>query len=85
MEVKYDKIGKDYNLTRKADKLLTENLVKYLAPKVEGIYLDIGCGTGNYTIELQKRGLRFIGIDPSERMIKKAKTKNSEIEWRIGC
>ena len=84
MEAKYDKIGKNYNLTRKADTLLTENLLRYLAPEEHGIYLDVGCGTGNYTIELQKRGFRFIGIDPSEKMLEKAKLKNSEIDWRIG-
>jgi len=84
MKIKYDEIGKEYNLTRKADSLLTENLIKFLAPKTEGIYLDIGCGTGNYTDKFHKRGFRFIGIDPSERMLKKAKNKNSEIDWRIG-
>ena len=84
MQVKYDTIGKDYNLTRKADKLLTENLIKYLAPNREGIYLDIGCGTGSYTIEFQKRGFRFIGIDPSERMLEKAMKRNTDIDWKLG-
>lgn len=84
MEAKYDKIGKDYNLTRKADKLLTENLIRHLAPTKEGIYLDIGCGTGSYTNELQKRGYSFIGIDPSERMLEKARTLNSKIDWQLG-
>lgn len=84
MKAKYDQIGKDYNLTRKADKLLIENLIQYLAPKQEGLYLDIGCGTGNYTIELQKRGFKFIGIDPSEKMLEQAKVKNSAIDWKIG-
>ncbi len=84
MEAKYDKIGKNYNLTRKADTHLVENLLKHLAPKEHGIYLDIGCGTGNYTIELQKRGFQFIGIDPSKKMLEKAKIKNSTIDWRIG-
>ena len=54
MKVKYDTIGENYNLTRRADQLLTENLIKHLAPEKDGIYLDIGCGTGSYTIELQK-------------------------------
>lgn len=84
MKVKYDTIGKDYNLTRKADPLLTEHLIKYLAPNKDGVYLDIGCGTGSYTIEFQKRGYSFIGIDPSVRMLAAAKTRNSKIEWRLG-
>ena len=57
MEAKYDKIGINYNLTRKADNYLTERLYALLNPDKSGIYLDIGCGTGNYTIEFQKKGL----------------------------
>jgi len=84
MEVKYDKIGTDYNLTRKADKFLTSRLLKHLNPNKNGIYLDIGCGTGNYTNALQRKGHQFIGIDPSTQMLQKAKLKNNEIDWRIG-
>lgn len=84
MDVKYDKIGTDYNLTRKADTYLTEQLIHHLKPTKGGKYLDIGCGTGNYTNELQKKGFNFIGIDPSELMLDKAKLKNKEIYWKIG-
>jgi len=84
MVVKYDKIGLDYNLTRKADKYLTEQLLHHLKPIKSGIYLDIGCGTGNYTNALQKNGFQFIGIDPSKEMLEKSKLKNNEIDWRIG-
>lgn len=84
MEVKYDRIGIDYNRTRKADPYLTERLQVHLNPNELGLYLDIGCGTGNYTNELQKRGFQFIGIDPSSEMLDKAKIKNPQIEWQIG-
>lgn len=84
MKVKYDKIGTDYNLTRKADKYLTAQLLRHLKPVKGGKYLDIGCGTGNYTNELQKKGFLFIGIDPSKEMLEKAKLKNNKIDWRIG-
>jgi ubiquinone/menaquinone biosynthesis C-methylase UbiE len=84
MEARYDKIGIDYDLTRKADKNLTERIYDLLKPDADGIYLDIGCGTGNYTIEFQKKGLNFIGIDPSIDMLVNAKKKNDKINWRIG-
>lgn len=84
MGVKYDSIGTGYNLTRKADKLLTENLLRHLAPEKDKTYLDIGCGTGSYTIEFQKRGYHFIGIDPSEKMLLKAKSKSNLVDWKIG-
>tara|TARA_R110000868_G_scaffold95865_4_gene263501 strand:- start:191 stop:1027 length:837 start_codon:yes stop_codon:yes gene_type:complete len=84
MGIKYNKIGVDYNLTRKADTFLTEQLFNHLEPNKNGKYLDIGCGTGNYTIELNKKGIPFIGIDPSKKMLEKAKLKNKKIEWKIG-
>ncbi|MBT8183080.1 MAG: class I SAM-dependent methyltransferase [Eudoraea sp.] len=84
MKVKYDKIGIDYNSTRKADPFLTNKFIKHLSPIKDGIYLDIGCGTGNYTNELEKNGLQLIGIDPSERMLGKAKCINKNVDWRIG-
>lgn len=84
MGSKYDKIGVDYNATRKADPFLVQKLLEHLQPHKKGIYLDIGCGTGNYTNEFQKKGFDFIGIDPSELMLEKAKRKNYQIDWRIG-
>jgi len=84
MGVKYDKIGIDYNLTRKADKFLTQQLLYRLNPRKDGFYLDIGCGTGNYTNEFQRKGYQFIGIDPSIEMLEKANSKNQSIEWKVG-
>lgn len=85
MKIKYDKIGTGYNQTRKADKHLTQQLLLHLNPSPKGIYLDIGCGTGNYTNEFQKNGYQFIGIDPSIQMLEKAKLKNKAIDWRLGA
>jgi ubiquinone/menaquinone biosynthesis C-methylase UbiE len=59
-------------------------LLRHLNPEKDGLYLDIGCGTGNYTDALQRKGFRFIGIDPSFEMLEKAKSKNQQIDWRIG-
>lgn len=56
MEVKYNKIGSNYNSTWKADPLLTKKLLEHLKPEKDGLYLDIGCGTGNYSIALNKKG-----------------------------
>ncbi len=82
---KYDRIGADYNLTRKADTYLTQQLIRHLQPTKSGKYLDIGCGTGNYTHALQKKGFDLIGIDPSELMLEKAKLKNTQIYWKTGA
>ena len=84
MEVKYDTIGKGYNLTRKADPFLSRELIKHLKPIKEGIYLDIGCGSGNYTSQLAEYGLQVIGVDPSIKMLEQAQLKTDTIDWRIG-
>nr|WP_238446528.1 class I SAM-dependent methyltransferase [Alkalihalophilus pseudofirmus] len=43
----------------------------------------MACGTGNYTIALEKTGLKITGSDVSEEMIKKAKGKSSTIDWEV--
>lgn len=84
MDIKYDKIGTGYNLTRQADPYLTEILLFKLQPKTDKLYLDIGCGTGNYTITLANKGFNFVGVDPSEKMLKKAKSRHLGINWLKG-
>ena len=84
MQAKYNTIGNNYNVTRKADPFLADMLYSLLQPKPNGLYLDIGCGTGNYTNALHKKGVDFIGIDPSTKMLNEAKKKNATIDFRIG-
>ncbi len=60
MQAKYDAIGTNYNQTRKADPYLTEQLLKHLNPTKEGVYLDIGCGTGNYTNALREKDFSLL-------------------------
>lgn len=84
MEAKYDKIGQHYNTTRKADRALLARVIAHLDPKPLGQYLDIGCGTGNYTIELHKKGVHITGIDSSNEMLKIASDKCKEVVWQLG-
>lgn len=77
----YDRIGKNYNLTRKADPYLAKRLHHFLRTQPTEKYLDIGCGTGNYTVALHDIGIRFIGVDPSMQMLQKAKANNPNIQW----
>ena len=84
MPAKYTTTGIHHNQTRKADPYLTEQLLKHLNPRKNGLYLDIGCGTGNYTNMLQEKGFQCIGIDPSIEMLQKAQSQNKNIQWKIG-
>jgi ubiquinone/menaquinone biosynthesis C-methylase UbiE len=77
----YDIIGTRYNSTRRADPYLTERLYRLLSPRADGVYIDIGCGTGNYTIALAEKGLAFYGVEPSEKMLEKAKRRNCNVNW----
>lgn len=45
--------------------------------KTKGLVLDIGCGTGNYTLELLKRGVHAVGIDSSLDMVLSARNKTT--------
>jgi ubiquinone/menaquinone biosynthesis C-methylase UbiE len=40
--------------------------------------LDIGCGTGIYALELARKGLRVIGVDPSMEMMAMGREKFRE-------
>lgn len=82
---RYDKIGIGYDTTRRPDTYLSQRMFHFIkSEEPAGIYLDVGCGTGNYTSTLQGMGLDFIGIDPSEEMLTKAGEKNGAITWKKG-
>ncbi len=81
---KYDTLATNYNHTRNADPYLVDRFIHHLHPFLEGVYLDIGCGTGNYTSTFNKKGFHFIGIDPSIEMLDKAMRHNPEIDWKLG-
>lgn len=84
MKAKYDLIGSNYNNTRKADPFILQNLLQHIHPNKSGKYLDIGCGTGNYTIALYQKGYNFIGVDPSDVMLKKAFENDENVDWKLG-
>lgn len=81
---KYDKIGSGYNTTRKADPYLLSRIVQLLNLNPNSTLLDVGAGTGNYTIELQKHGFQLTGVEPSEAMRMVAQQRNSEVRWLAG-
>ncbi|NNE25301.1 MAG: class I SAM-dependent methyltransferase [Saprospiraceae bacterium] len=81
----YDKIGSGYNDTRAADPFILNQLYVLMSPTRDSLYLDVGCGTGNYTIELHNKGLNIKGLDPSQRMLDIAKRKAPHIEWILGA
>lgn len=80
----YDRIGIGYDVTRRADPYLTRRLLGLLEPRSGGLYLDVACGSGNYTAALAAEGLALCGVDQSATMIAAARRKSPEVRWHIG-
>lgn len=77
----YDRIGVGYDTTRRADPYLTDRLAELLGVRADATYLDVACGTGNYTTALSGRGGRWFGVDRSGTMLATARTKGARVPW----
>ncbi|MEH2200675.1 class I SAM-dependent methyltransferase [Nostoc sp.] len=79
----YEQIGKSYDLTRRADPEIAARLAVHLQIKSDSSYLDVGCGTGNYTLALAKSGGIWHGVDQSKKMIDAATNKSNIVAWQV--
>lgn len=78
-------VGATYDSTRKADPKIVANLKALLAPFPSGQYLDVGCGTGNYTAALaEQENINITGLDLSSQMLESARKKSSKATWIEG-
>lgn len=80
----YDTIGKSYDNTRNPDPVITKTLLELLCLDKKGRYLDIGCGSGNYTGALASMGLSIEGVDLSLEMLNKARKKYPQVLFHHG-
>lgn len=71
----YDKLMYDIDYSKWADYI--EEIFKINNHK-PSLILDLGCGTGNFCIEMAKRGYEMIGVDMSQEMLSCAKIKSEE-------
>ena len=78
---RYDTIGVGYDATRRPDPYIAGRLAHHLAMGAESTYLDVACGSGNYTVALAGLGGRWHGVDQSKEMIRSAKPKSRGISW----
>ncbi len=77
----YDRIGRSYDATRRADPFLADQFFRHLNLKAGEALLDVACGTGNYALALAKRGLKVTGVDIAVTMLREARRKGPSIEW----
>lgn len=80
----YNSIGKTYDVTRKADPGIAKQLMDCLKVQAGKVYLDVGCGSGNYTGALSQQGVNIEGTDISADMLAKAYKKYPNIKWHEG-
>ena len=57
------------------DRLEKEAVFDLLVPRPGMEVLDVGCGTGNYALELAAMGLAVTGVDISSAMLERARAK----------
>lgn len=82
----YDYLYQDKDYEKESD-YLEKIFKKYLTTKPKSI-LDFGCGTGNHSLILTRRGYQLTGVDFSKAMLKigqaKAKKQKLDIDFIKG-
>lgn len=81
MKAIYDSIGEGYDTTRRADPKIVSTLADLLRLDMNGYYLDVACGTGNYTAALARSGGTWEAFDQSETMLREARKKSDAVSW----
>lgn len=71
----YDRIGSAYDATRRADSYIVARLLAHLDPAPGEQYIDVACGTGNYSLAMAAAGVSVTGVDASARMVAAAAGK----------
>jgi len=69
----YDLLYHDKDYTAECD--LIEHLFQTCGDGSIRSVLDLGCGTGNHAIRLAQRGYEVVGVDRSESMLARARSK----------
>ncbi len=69
----YERIGTDYDDTRQADARITMALLAALDLPPASTLVDVGAGTGNYSVALAQAGFRVHAVEPSRTMRQQGK------------
>ena len=65
------------------DKVETDCAFSLFQPEPGMNILDVGCGTGNFSIKMARKGANVTGIDISEKMLEIARNRASQEELTI--
>jgi len=83
MTALYDDIGSTYRSSRTADPAILATLAARLQVDPQRQYLDVACGTGNYTRALATLGGRWHGVDNSIVMLTNAQALDRVVSWHL--
>lgn len=64
--------------------MIEEAFRRYSRLPVKSI-LDLGCGTGNHAIPMARKGYKVTGVDRSQQMLDRARSKLLSIQSSIPC
>lgn len=85
MKIDYDFLAKEYALHRQIQPEVLKDLIQTGKLSHASQVLDVGCGTGNYTVALEKSsGCSCWGIEPSEQMLAKAREQTQSAPFKLG-
>jgi len=74
------------NLFRRSMRLRFEEVIRGAAPYEGKTILDVGCGTGRYSLTLASRGIRHArGVDFAQNMIDEANRRAKELNLDAIC
>jgi ubiquinone/menaquinone biosynthesis C-methylase UbiE len=78
--IDYDSVSKVYDQVRMGDPEMIYHILEEFSPGPESLVLDVGCGTANNTVLLQKStSAQIIGLDLSGGMLAEARSKADAI------
>ncbi len=85
-KVDYNLLAVEYAIHRQVQPEVFTQLVSQSEITGDSQVLEVGCGTGNYISAIQTAvGSSCWGIDPSFRMLAKARENCKEVDFSIGC
>jgi SAM-dependent methyltransferase len=58
--------------------IFINNLIQYLSPEPNALFLDLACGKGRHSVQLNKSGLNVVGADYSKNSINYARQFQNE-------
>ena len=86
-EDSFNQMAPIYDMYRGVDAQVLEYLSRRVKARTSGrgqALLDIGCGTGRYSIQLAEAyGLQLTGVDVSEKMLNQASEKHPSGVWLL--